>query len=144
MIKLCPSSTSYSALHQFHRFSFCCLSIIPLEMFVRLRFRIQNNVIPWKHIIWLWCTLMHFWILHALARSCEYKFKSHHGLSRTTEWGQGKNRPVESRSPAGAALLHDLCPVVSRQLAESVITVNYRPLHDLSISQQETCLCNQK
>lgn len=50
----------------------------------------------------------------------------------------------ERDSPAGATLLHDLCPVVTRELAESVITVNYRPLHDLRIPQQETCLCIEK
>ncbi len=43
-------------------------------------------------------------------------------------------------SPARAAFLHDLCSVVSRQLAEAVITINYRPVHNLSVPQQETCL----
>lgn len=40
-------------------------------------------------------------------------------------------------APARAALLHDLGPVEARQLAESVIAVNYRPLHNLSVSQEE-------
>lgn len=43
--------------------------------------------------------------------------------------------------PACAALLHDLSPVEARQLAESVIAVNYRPLHDLGVSQEEAGLC---
>lgn len=47
-------------------------------------------------------------------------------------------------SPAGTALLHDLGPVVTRQLAESVITVHYRPLDDLSITQEKTGLCERK
>lgn len=42
--------------------------------------------------------------------------------------------------PACAALLHDLGPVEARQLAESVIAVNYRPLHDLGVSQEEAGL----
>lgn len=45
---------------------------------------------------------------------------------------------ARSHLPAGAALLHDFCPVEARQLAESVITVHYRPFHDLSIPQEET------
>lgn len=45
-----------------------------------------------------------------------------------------------AHSPACAAFLHDLCSVVSRQLAEAVITVNYGPVNNLSVSKQETCL----
>lgn len=45
--------------------------------------------------------------------------------------------------PARAALLHDLGPVEARQLAESVIAVNYRPLHDLGVSQEEAGLCEK-
>lgn len=40
---------------------------------------------------------------------------------------------------ACAALVHHLCSVVSRQLAESIIAVNDWPLQDLCISQQEAC-----
>lgn len=43
-------------------------------------------------------------------------------------------------SPACAAFLHDLGSVVSRQLTEAVITVNYGPVHNLSVSKQEACL----
>lgn len=42
--------------------------------------------------------------------------------------------------PARAALLHHLSPVEARQFAESVIAVNYRPLHDLGVSQEEAGL----
>lgn len=42
--------------------------------------------------------------------------------------------------PAGAALLHDLSSVEARQLAEAVIAVDHRPLHDLSVSQEEAGL----
>lgn len=40
---------------------------------------------------------------------------------------------------ACAALVHHICSVVSRQLAESIIAVNDWPLQDLCISQQEAC-----
>lgn len=42
--------------------------------------------------------------------------------------------------PACAALLHNFGPVETRQFAESVIAVNYRPLHDLGVSQEEAGL----
>lgn len=48
------------------------------------------------------------------------------------------------RSPAGAALLHDLSSVEARQLAEPIIAVDDRPLHDLGVSQQEAGLCGHK
>lgn len=51
---------------------------------------------------------------------------------------------VSDSLPAGAALLHDLCPVEARQLAESVIAVNHRPLHDLGVSQEEAGLCGEE
>lgn len=43
-------------------------------------------------------------------------------------------------SLARAALVHDFSSVVARQLAETVIAVNNRPVHNLRISQQETGL----
>lgn len=46
----------------------------------------------------------------------------------------GEEQPV----PARAALVHDLGSVISGELAESIVAVNNRPLHDLRISQQET------
>lgn len=42
--------------------------------------------------------------------------------------------------PAGAALLHDLSTVVSRQFAESIVTVDNGPVHDLSITQHKICI----
>lgn len=42
--------------------------------------------------------------------------------------------------PASAALLHNLRPGEPWELAEFVITVNYRPLHDLGIPQDEAGL----
>lgn len=39
--------------------------------------------------------------------------------------------------PAGAALVHDFGSVITWQLAESIIAVYHRPLHDLCVSQQE-------
>lgn len=39
--------------------------------------------------------------------------------------------------PASAALLHHLSPVEAGQLAESVITVNNRPLYDLGVPQEK-------
>lgn len=47
-------------------------------------------------------------------------------------------RSERTLSPARAALLHDLCSVISWQLAEAVITVDHGPLHDLSVPQQKT------
>lgn len=44
---------------------------------------------------------------------------------------------------ACAALVHDFSSVVPRQLAETVIAVNNRPVHNLRISQQETGLWNK-
>lgn len=45
---------------------------------------------------------------------------------------------------ACAALVHDLSSVVSGQLAESIIAVYDRPLHNLCIPQQETGFCEQR
>lgn len=39
--------------------------------------------------------------------------------------------------PAGAALLHDLGPMVTRQFAEAVVAVDDGPVHDLSVPQHE-------
>lgn len=39
---------------------------------------------------------------------------------------------------AHATPVHDFSSVVAGQLAESIVAVNNRPLHDLCISQQET------
>ena len=39
--------------------------------------------------------------------------------------------------PAGAALLHDLCSVVTGQFAEAVVAVDDRPVDDLSVPQHE-------
>lgn len=50
---------------------------------------------------------------------------------------------TESILLARAAPVHDFSSVVSRQLAESIVAVNDRPLHDLCISQQETGFCNK-
>lgn len=61
--------------------------------------------------------------------------------ARTTSTGSAERK--EPRPPARAALLHDLSPVEARQLAESVIAVNYRPLHDLGVSQEEAGLCGR-
>lgn len=44
---------------------------------------------------------------------------------------------------AGAALVHDFRSVVSRQLAETVIAVNHRPVDNLRVSQQEAGLWNR-
>lgn len=44
---------------------------------------------------------------------------------------------------AGAALVHDLRSVVSRELAETVIAVNHRPVDNLRVSQQEAGLWNK-
>lgn len=46
--------------------------------------------------------------------------------------------------PARAALLHDFSPVEARQLAESVIAVNYWPLDDLGVPQEEAGLCEEE
>lgn len=39
---------------------------------------------------------------------------------------------------AGAAAVHDLSSVEARQLAETIVAVHNRPLHNLCVSQQET------
>lgn len=46
--------------------------------------------------------------------------------------------------PAGAALVHHLSTVVSRQFAESIITVDDGPVHNLSISQHKVCIFESK
>lgn len=49
-----------------------------------------------------------------------------------------------SRSlPAGAALLHHLCSVVARQLAEAIVAVDDGPVHDLSVSQNKVGVCTE-
>lgn len=42
---------------------------------------------------------------------------------------------------ARAAPVHDFGSVVAGQLAEAIVAVNNRPLHNLCISQQEAGLC---
>lgn len=39
--------------------------------------------------------------------------------------------------PAGAALLHDLGSMVTRQFAEAIVAVDNRPVHYLSVPQHE-------
>lgn len=46
-------------------------------------------------------------------------------------------------SLACAALVHDFSSVVPRELAETIVAVNNRPVHNLGISQQETGLWNK-
>lgn len=39
--------------------------------------------------------------------------------------------------PAGAALLHDFSSVVARELAESIVTVDNGPIHNLGVPQNK-------
>lgn len=55
---------------------------------------------------------------------------------------EGQHRPSRSL-PAGAALLHHLCPVVARQLAEAIVAVDDGPVHDLSVSQNKVGVCTE-
>lgn len=45
------------------------------------------------------------------------------------------------KEPASAALLHDFSTMVTRQLAESIIAVDNRPIHNLGITQNKICVC---
>lgn len=53
-------------------------------------------------------------------------------------------RQVAVHKTARAALLHDLGPVIPRQLTEPVIAVDDGVVHDPGICQQEAAICNQK
>lgn len=55
---------------------------------------------------------------------------------------EGQHRLSRSL-PAGAALLHHLCSVVARQLAEAIVAVDDGPVHDLSISQNKVGVCTE-
>lgn len=47
------------------------------------------------------------------------------------------------KEPASAALLHDFSTMVTRQLAESIIAVDNRPIHNLGIAQNKIGVCQE-
>lgn len=48
-----------------------------------------------------------------------------------------------NEEPARAALLHDFSTMVTGQLAESIVAVDNRPIHNLGITQNKIGVCQE-
>lgn len=57
---------------------------------------------------------------------------------------QSNYKEYNREKPACAALLHDFSTMVTRQLAESIIAVDNRPIHNLGIPQNKIGVCQEE